>query len=421
MALRGRNISPIFTRSARVGATAVVAAIALLGTTIPAHAGAGASSRVRIPAGAWVMTQAADGHLAVVTGRAALEAATEAAAGSPGPKVLSIQPDQAVHSLDLAGQENDPMRSQQWALDKTSFEAAWSLTRGRGVTVAVIDSGVEADHQDLEGSVLRGKDYIDPGTYGQVDPDGHGTHLAGIIAAHINNDIGIDGAAPDVQILPVRVLDASGSGSASNVAKGIIWATDHGARVINLSLGGGKSAGLEQAMEYANSKQVVVLAAGGNYGQAGNAPLYPAAYPQAIAVASVDDTLAHSAYGNTGAYLDISAPGEGIVSTWGTSPTAYADASGTSMATPYAAAEAALIISTTPKLSASRVKLIMENTATHLGPSTVFGHGLINPLDAVLTARAYRSVAHPSHAQIRRQTIRFYFAEWIRALNASPR
>ena len=188
--------------------------------------------------------------------------------------------------------------------------------------------------------------------------------------------------------------------------------------MINLSLGGGKSAGLEQAMQYANSKQVVVLAAGGNNAQVGNAPVYPAAYPQAIAVASVNVDLAHSTFGNTGRYLDISAPGEGIVSAWGTSSTVYADASGTSMATPYAAAEAALIIAATPKLSAARVKLIMQNTATDLGASTVFGHGLINPVAAVLTARAYRTTAHPSHAEIKRQSNRFYFAQFMRALNA---
>jgi type VII secretion-associated serine protease mycosin len=418
MTLRGSHLNPIFTRSAQTGAAALVAAIALLGATAPAQAEVAASSRVRIPAGAWVMTQAADGHIAVVTGRAALEVATKAADGTPGPKVLSVQPDQAVHSLELAGHENDPMRSQQWALDKTSFESAWSLTRGHGVKVAVIDSGVEVNHQELTGSVLRGKDYIDPSSEGRIDPDGHGTHVAGIIAAHINNAVGIDGAAPGVQILPVRVLDATGSGNASNVAKGIIWATDHGARVINLSLGGGKSAGLQQAMQYANSKQVVVLAAGGNNAQAGNAPMYPAAYPQAIAVASVDDNLAHSAFSNTGRYLDISAPGEGIVSTWGTSTTSYADASGTSMATPYAAAEAALIFSTTPKLSAARVKLIMQATATHLGSSSVFGQGLVNPVAAVLTARAYRATAHPTHAQIQRQSSRFYFAQWVQGLNA---
>ena len=234
------------------------------------------------------------------------------------------------------------------------------MTRGRGVKVAIVDSGVEAAHQDLVGSVLPGKDYVNPADDGRIDPNGHGTHVAGIIAAHVDNGLGIDGAAPDVHILPVRVLDANGGGDASNVAKGIIWAADHGARVINLSLGGGKSPGIEQAMQYANSKGAVVLAAGGNNGDAGNAPMYPAAYPEAIAVAAVDSSLTHPAFGNTGNYLDVSAPGVGIVSLWGTSPTAYADASGTSMATPYASAEAALIIAATPTLSAARVKQLMD-------------------------------------------------------------
>ena len=403
-----------FTRTAQASTTAVVAVIALLGTTVPAHADA--APRVRLPAGAWVMTRTTDGQVNVVTGREALEVTTNATEGAPGPSVLSVEPDQTVHALEIAGHENDPMRSQQWALDRTSFEQAWAVTRGHGVKVAVIDSGVAVNHQELQGSVLRGIDYINPGTQGRTDPDGHGTHVAGIIAAHVNNAVGIDGAAPGVQILPVRVLDASGSGSASNVAKGIIWATDHGARVINLSLGGGKSEGLRQALQYANAKQVVVVSAGGNNAQAGNAPMYPAAYPEAIAVASIDSNLAHSAFSNTGRYLDVSAPGEGIVSSWGTSNTAYADASGTSMATPYAAAVAALIIATTPKLSASRVKQIMRNTATHLGANTVFGHGLINPTAAVLTARAYRATAHPSHAQITRQSNRFYFNQYMKAL-----
>jgi type VII secretion-associated serine protease mycosin len=294
-----------------------------------------------------------------------------------------------VHALEVAGSENDPMRSQQWALDKVSFESAWSVTSGQGVKVAVIDSGVEADHQDLAGSVLPGIDYVNPADDGRVDPNGHGTHVAGIIAAHVNNGLGIDGAAPGVKIIPVRVLDANGGGIASNVAKGIIWAADHGARVINLSLGGGKSAGLEQAIQYANSRGSVVVAAGGNNGQAGNAPMYPAAYPEAISVAAVDSNLSHPAFGNTGNYLDISAPGVGIVSLWGTSPTAYADASGTSMATPYASAEAALVISATPTLSALRVKQIMESTATNLGPASLFGHGLINPRAAIAASRVH--------------------------------
>ena len=122
-----------------------------------------------------------------------------------------------------------------------------------------------------------------------------------------------------MKILPVRVLNANGGGVASDVANGIIWAADHGARVINVSLGGGQSPGIQQAMQYANSKGAVVVCAGGNNGESGNAPMYPAAYPEAIAVAAVDTDLSHPSFGNTGSYLDVSAPGVGIVSAWGSS------------------------------------------------------------------------------------------------------
>ena len=124
-----------------------------------------------------------------------------------GAQVLSVETDVPVGTMATAG-ENDPMRSQQWALNQTSFEQAWSATRGAGVTVAVIDTGVDAAHQDLGSVVLPGIDYIEPTRDGRYDPDGHGTHVAGIIAARVNNGRGIAGAAPGVHILPVRVLDA---------------------------------------------------------------------------------------------------------------------------------------------------------------------------------------------------------------------
>jgi subtilisin family serine protease len=144
--------------------------------------------------------------------------------------------------------------------------------------------------------------------------------------------------------------------------------------------------------------------------------MYPAAFPEAIAVASVEGNLSHSAFSNVGSYLDISAPGEGIVSAWGTSPSAYADASGTSMATPYVAAEAALIISAVPRLSPARVKRIMQSTATRLGPNSLFGHGLINPAFALLKARAYPSGGHVSEAQVRHQHILLFVYLWLCAL-----
>jgi type VII secretion-associated serine protease mycosin len=385
MRLGGRERAAKLARSARFTVTAVAAVLALVGGSIPARAAG--SDAAALPKDAWVVAQTDDGHVQVVTGDAADQLVDRAASGAPGPEVLSVDTDQPVHALDAG--ENDPLRSQQWALDRVPFEGAWNVTRGRGVIVAIVDSGVEANHQDLAGSVLPGIDYVNKGGDGRTDPNGHGTHVAGIIAAHVNNGLGIAGAAPDVKILPVRVLNQGGGGTASDVAKGVIWAADHGARVINLSLGGGQADGIQQAIQYANSKGAVVCAAAGN-GNAGNTPMYPAAYPEAIAVAAVDSNLQHMAGGNTGKYIDVSAPGVNIASTWGSSPTAYASATGTSMATPYASAAAALIISAHPSLSAARVAKLLESQATDLGPrgdDPVFGYGLINPLASLAAAQ----------------------------------
>ena len=129
--------------------------------------------------------------------------------------------DRRAGARDASAGENDPLRPQQWALDQTSFEKAWSATRGAGVTVAVIDTGVDAAHQDLGSVVLPGIDYVDPGRDGRYDPDGHGTHVAGIIAARVEQRSSASPARrPSVHILPVRVLDANGSGVSSNVAPG---------------------------------------------------------------------------------------------------------------------------------------------------------------------------------------------------------
>ncbi|HEY5172480.1 MAG TPA: S8 family serine peptidase [Acidimicrobiia bacterium] len=336
----------------------------------------------------WSVVRQRDGHLMVVRGVQAANLRPAAVIAPLDARVLSVETDGPEGALVTAG-ENDPLRPRQWALDQTSFEQAWSATRGSGVTVAIVDSGVDAAHEDLGAVVLPGIDYIDSGRDGRYDPNGHGTHVAGIVAATVNNGLGIAGAAPGVRILPVRVLDASGNGLSSNVAAGIVWAADHGARVISMSLGGGPSAGIQIAMRYALDKGAVVLAAAGNNGATGNAAVYPAAYPEAIAVGAFDENLARSAFSNTASYVDVSAPGSDIWSTWSSSSNSYAVASGTSMATPYASAEAALIISENNTLSAGAVTSILESTARDAGAPGVdpeFGHGLIDPAAAVVAA-----------------------------------
>ncbi len=382
----GRQYRGIWAKFARSAVAILVATIALFAVGTAAQADDPSTAHL------WSLTRSADGHLHVVRGRQAAIATMNARLGLGGDQVLSTEEDEPVH----ATMSNDPLRPQQWALNAVPFEATWAVTRGSGVTVAVIDTGIEASHQDLAGSVVPGEDLaddqasVDPSGTGMVDPDGHGTHVAGVIAAHANNGIGVTGAAPLARVMPVRVLDANGTGVASNVAEGIIWAADHGARVMNLSLGGGPSDGMEQAIQYANSKGAVVVAAGGNSYQQGNQPTYPAAYPEAIAVAAVDEHLQRAAFSNTGSYIDVAAPGVDILSTYGGSkPNDYEWMDGTSMATPFVSAEAALLVAENSSLSAARVAQIIETTAIDLGApgrDDWYGYGFLNPRGAVIAA-----------------------------------
>jgi type VII secretion-associated serine protease mycosin len=317
--------------------------------------------------------------------RAADKLTAAAAEGLPEAPALAAEVDTPVRSVA------DPLESQQWALEpaSTSFRKAWNTTTGSGVIVAVVDSGVRKTHEDLAGAVLSGTDLVTGSGDGSNDQNGHGTHVAGIIAARANGK-GIVGAAPGVKILPVRVLDGSGSGYSSDVAEGIIWATDHGAKVVNLSLGGGVPSDLTRiAIQYANDHGVVVVAAAGNAGQSGNAPLYPAAFDEPIAVGSISSNQQRSPFSNWGSYVDIVAPGDGIVSLWSSSDNTYAWASGTSMATPHVAAAAAMVFATNPTFTPDQVRRRLERTADDRGPvgrDVEYGAGLVDPANAAKVA-----------------------------------
>ena len=328
----------------------------------------------------WALTRDAAGGLHVTKFSPTSLNVNSNAASIQGQTVGAIEVDQPVKATE------DTYESQQWGLGAAGFPTAWSGSVGGNVIVAVIDSGVRATHQDLAGAVLHGVDFVASGGDGSDDQNGHGTHVAGIIAAR-RNGIGVVGAAPGTRILPIRVLDASGSGMTSDVAAGIIYAADHGARVVNLSLGGpSPSAAMQTAIQYANSKGTIVFAAAGNYAQNGNPVTYPAAYPEAVAVAAVDSFGNRAAFSSYGSYVDLAAPGVGILSAWGNADNAYASASGTSMATPFAAAAAALVIAAHPTLTVAEVRNRLESTATDIGPAgndIYTGHGLINPAVAM--------------------------------------
>ncbi len=279
----------------------------------------------------------------------------------------------------------------QWAPQAVSAPAAWDITQGDpAVVIAIVDTGVDAQHPDLAAKIVGGTSFLGSGK----DQFGHGTHVAGIAAAATNNGTGIAGICPRCSIMPVRVLDANGSGSVSDVAAGIVYAADNGARVINLSLGGrSTSQTLRAALDYAVAHNALPVAAMGNayMPQA----MEPAYWYSALSVGAVDPSGAKADFSNYGAKTDVVAPGVALLSTMPTYPVTlnqtyaqnYDALSGTSMATPVVSGVAGLVLSRNPALTAGQVKGIIEAAA---GDGKTFdtttGFGLVNAARAVAAA-----------------------------------
>ncbi len=335
-------------------------------------------------------------------------------------KVAPGKEQQTIEALKRAGAEvaepnylrhialtpNDPLYASQWALTRVGAPAAWDITTGSSsIIVAVVDTGIDTSHPDRPQNLVLGADLIadsSGNTLVSGDPEGHGTHVSGIVAARMNNSAGVSGVAPGVSLMSVRVLDQYGSGDTETTASGIIYAADHGARVINLSLSGYGSSKFEQdAINYAYGKGALVVAAAGNCYMGGpycdnqtNPVMYPAALANVLAVAATDSSDNHAAYSETGSYVDIAAPGGngysslsgGILSTCIPSDNTYCVKSGTSMASPYVAGVAGLIWSVNPNLTPDQVESIMRQSATDLGTSgrdDTFGYGRIDAYQAV--------------------------------------
>ncbi|TCZ75567.1 peptidase S8 [Paenibacillus albiflavus] len=283
---------------------------------------------------------------------------------------------------------NDELYSKyQWNLRQIGTDQSWTFNKdASGVIVAVIDTGVDLTHPDIEPHIASGYNVIKPED--QPDDDvGHGTHVSGVISALVNNRLGVAGMTWSSRILPVKVLDETGAGSTYAVAQGIIWATDHGAKVINMSLGNyATSSFLHDAIKYAYDKDVVLIAASGNDNT--DRPSYPAYYPEVFAVAASDSNNNRASFSNYGDYIDVTAPGVNIASTYPKNQ--YVALSGTSMATPHVSALAALIRATNPSLRNTEVMDIIRTTAQDIGdPGTdsYFGYGLINVPKAVEEAQ----------------------------------
>ncbi|WP_069886153.1 type VII secretion-associated serine protease mycosin [Streptomyces luteocolor] len=296
---------------------------------------------------------------------------------------------------------NDGIRAQQWALDAMHTSQAWQTTKGKGITVAVLDTGIDADHPDLAGNVLEGEDMVGFGARRGDRPWArHGTAMAGIIAGHghgADRGDGVLGIAPEAKILPVRVILEDGDPARKKarntrgnaLAEGIRWAADHGADVINLSLGDdSKSAHPEPAedaaVQYALKKGVAVVASAGNGGERGDHVSYPAAYPGVIAATAVDENGNRASFSTRRWYATVAAPGDDIVIA--DPDRKYYEGWGTSAASAFVSGAVALIRAAHPGLTPAQIKQLLEDTARDVpagGRDDSRGFGLIDPAAAL--------------------------------------
>lgn len=304
------------------------------------------------------------------------------------PGVRFVEPDFPARICRIP---NDPMfLTKQWDKWVMYADRAWDITTGGNVKVAVVDNGVEYFHPDLTANFRSGElgyDFInndnDPRPDNTAIPEAfHGTHVAGIIAGASDNATGIAGWA-QVQLLAVRVLNDSGSGTIADVARGIRWATDHGARVINLSLASdAATTPLIEACQYALSRGTVLCAAAGNDGDRGIS--YPARLSECIAVGATNELSGIAYFSNYGPEQEVVAPGVAIYST--ATGGAYVEAQGTSMSCPQVSGVIALLLSRFPSLSPNQVRAIIAASAIDMGQPNkddYFGYGLVNAARAL--------------------------------------
>lgn len=297
--------------------------------------------------------------------------------------------------------EGKGLQKDQWGLKQMNVRDAWKTTKGQGVTVAVLDTGVDERHPDLKGSVRKGRDFVRMGAErGDRAWARHGTSMAGIIAGHGHDKggkHGILGVAPEAEILPGRVLLEQADQDQKKarlqrggaLAEGIRWAADQGADVINLSLGDDSSSAHPEAREdaavrYAQRKGVVVVASAGNGGEEGDHISYPAAYPGVIAVAAVDKRGARAPFSTRRWYATVAAPGKDVLIA--DPDRTYYEGWGTSAASAFVSGAVALVRAAHPDLSPAQIKELIADTAQNTpegGRSDALGTGIVDPAAAI--------------------------------------
>jgi len=294
------------------------------------------------------------------------------------PDILLVEPN---YYGEFFSEPNDPDFDEQWYLPNISAPGAWDKSLGSGVVVAVVDSGVDTTHQDLADNILTGGwDYGDNDN-DPMDESGHGTKVCGVIAALQNNDLGISGIAPKSKILPLKVnAGDSNIFTASAFAEAIIYASDYGAKIINLSIGwpDEEPAVVADAVEYATAKGVLLIGAAG---QEVGPVRFPAKLEEVIAVSATDDSDRFWSKSNQGPEIELSAPGKDIYTT--ALGGGYTTVSGTSLSAPMVSAVAALFIAKYPHLTRHQVKEYLFTSADDLGDEgkdDLYGYGKVNAL-----------------------------------------
>ncbi len=315
----------------------------------------------------------------------------------PQAQLSTVSPSSSTNgAIGTVNGPNDPLYSKQWNLHNINIQSAWHETKGDGVTVAVIDTGVTQVPDLKETKIVPGYDFVND-QVSATDDNGHGTHVAGTIAQSTNNNYGVAGVAYEAKIMPLKVLSASGGGTIADIAEAIRFAADNGADVINLSLGGsGESQLMEEAINYAHQKGVVIIAAAGNSNQ--NAAGYPARYPRVLGVAALDAAGKKAVYSNFGAGVDLAAPGgDTSVSDAGgilqntidpaQGTAIFAAYQGTSMASPHVAGVAAMIKAVGVSDPNTVVDILKQSARTVVeDPLNHYGAGQLNAGDAVQLA-----------------------------------
>jgi len=358
-------------------------------------------------AGVKTQTDLVGGQQSLVVAKSG-QAASVAAALRANHEVAAVLADATVSKTAWPNDASAPndlyYASYQKDLPLIGVPAAWKISTGSpSVVVAVLDTGITTTNPDLAGVKLVSPYNVLAPSSAPTDVNGHGTHVTGTIVAKTNNGTGVAGIAPGVSVMPVKVLGDNGSGYWSDFISGLNYAVAHGANIVNMSLGSTLSAAyvtsFQPAFDAAFAAGVTVVASAGNEGN--STVSYPCAFNHVICVAATDNTNAHASFSNINSYIDISAPGVSIASTY--INYTYAMASGTSMSAPHIAAVAALVLSVHPADSPAQIEAALKSTATHLGAAginTTFGAGQVNAGAAVAATPAVIPTAPSAPASV---------------------